>query len=83
MKWKAIPAECPHCKKQGSLSDFVFEAEFVVDDDEETPNHETTVNKILKAIDKTLLMGAAFDCMSDDSKEKFRHKLEKIIRKAS
>lgn len=36
MKWKAIPAECPHCKKQGSLSDFVFEAEFVVDDDEET-----------------------------------------------
>lgn len=38
------------------------------------------VDKIIDEIDKSTLMGAAYDCISDNGKIKFQNKLEKIIK---
>ena len=37
------------------------------------------VDKIIAEIDKSMLLGAAYDCMSEDGKTKFRNKLSKMI----
>ena len=42
-------------------------------------NPEKTVNRILEEIDKSMLLGAAFDCMTENGKEKFKTKIKKII----
>ena len=42
-------------------------------------NSEKTVNKILEEIDKSMLLGAAFDCMTESGKEKFKAKITKIV----
>jgi hypothetical protein len=42
-----------------------------------------TVNKILAIIDKSILLGAAYDCMSESGKQKFIDKLTKIINEHS
>lgn len=40
---------------------------------------ETKVEKVVEAIDKSSLLGAAWDCLSDTAKERFKKKLEAII----
>ena len=42
-----------------------------------------TVNSIIATIDKSILLGAAFDCMSESGKQKFIDKLTKIINEHS
>jgi hypothetical protein len=42
-------------------------------------NSEKTVNRILEEIDKSMLLGAAFDCMTESGKEKFKSKIKKIV----
>ena len=37
------------------------------------------VDKIIAEIDKSMLLGAAYDCMSEDGKTRFRDKLSKAI----
>lgn len=37
------------------------------------------VENIITEIDSKTLLGAAWDCMSDSAKERFREKLAKII----
>ena len=74
MGWKKSPGECPSCHHQGNLSDFVFDKEMLADD------LETHLEKIMTVIDKSLLLGAALDCMSEDGKLKFKHKLTKVLK---
>jgi hypothetical protein len=38
-----------------------------------------TVEKIITEIDKSTLLGAAYDCISDVGKQKFQDKLIKIV----
>lgn len=37
------------------------------------------VDKIIEEIDKRTLLGAAYDCMSEKGKERFKQSLQKII----
>lgn len=41
--------------------------------------HEEIVDKIFDAFDESTMIGAAWDCLSVNAKDKFRKKLEKII----
>ena len=41
---------------------------------------ESIVEKVIEEIDKSMLLGAAYDCMSEDGKSRFREKLTKAIR---
>ena len=43
---------------------------------------KTHVEKIVEEIDKSNLLGAAWDCLSDAAKERFRKKLQDIINDA-
>lgn len=76
MKWKNIPGECPSCHHQGSLHNFIFDGDFVADGN---TRFDTTVNKILEVIDKSTLLGAALDCMSEDGKDRLKSKLKNIL----
>lgn len=38
-----------------------------------------TLEKIIEAIDSSSLLGAAWDCLSDTAKERFKKKLQKIL----
>jgi hypothetical protein len=40
------------------------------------------VSKIVEEMDKELLLGAAYDCMTPQEKVKFEKKLEKIVEQA-
>jgi hypothetical protein len=40
------------------------------------------VNNILEEIDKSMLLGAALDCMTESGVEKFKQKLEKLIKES-
>lgn len=40
---------------------------------------KTTVEKIVEEIDKSTMLGAAWDCLSDVAKERFKKKLQSII----
>ena len=40
---------------------------------------QEAVEKIIEEIDKSTLLGAAFDCISESGKAKFRVKLEAIV----
>lgn len=42
---------------------------------------EKVVEEIVNELDKTVLLSAAWDCMSEGKKEQFRRKLEHIITK--
>lgn len=37
------------------------------------------VDKIIAEIDKSMLLGAAYDCMTEPGKLKFRSKISKIL----
>lgn len=43
---------------------------------------EEAVNQIIKEIDKRTLLGAAYDCMTEKSKEKFNLRLKEIVESA-
>lgn len=43
---------------------------------------KTAVAKIVEEIDKSTLLGAAFDCMSDQGKLRFQNKMKKIIQES-
>ena len=40
---------------------------------------QRTVDLIIEELDKSVLLSAAYDCMSDGGKEKLKAKLKKII----
>lgn len=40
---------------------------------------KTTVEKIIEEIDNSTMLGAAWDCLSDAAKERFKKKLQSII----
>ena len=40
---------------------------------------KTPVEKIVEELDKSTMLGAAWDCLSDVAKERFRKKLQDII----
>ena len=42
---------------------------------------ECMVDDIIKRIDKSTLLGAAYDCMSDSGKDKFRADIKDILSK--
>jgi len=41
---------------------------------------ENVVEQIVDELDKTVLLSAAWDCMSESKKEQFKRKLEHIIK---
>lgn len=42
---------------------------------------EEIVDKIILAIDESTMLGAGWDCLSTAAKDKFRKKLEAIVRR--
>jgi hypothetical protein len=43
------------------------------------PKAKNAAVRILEEIDKSFLLGAALDCMTDDDKLKFQKKLESVL----
>jgi hypothetical protein len=41
--------------------------------------NEPYVEKVVEAIDSSSLLGAAWDCLSDGAKERFKKKIQKIL----
>ena len=44
---------------------------------------KNVVEQIMRELDKTFLLGAALDCMSDDDIKVFEKKIEKIVEAAA
>jgi hypothetical protein len=42
-------------------------------------NNKEKVQKIIDEIDKSTLLGAAYDCISEQGKIRFQDKIEKIL----
>ena len=49
----------------------------------EEENAKEAAEKIIEEIDKSTLLGAAYDCMSDNGKTKFQKKIESILKDAA
>jgi len=49
----------------------------------EEENIKEAVEKIIEELNNSTLLGAAYDCMSDNGKDKFQKKIESILKDAA